>query len=62
MTKTTAYSYPTTAPYQCCQHCMHWVGSAILGHKLPGHPTPCSYIMNLGSDEPAKTCQDRHLS
>ena len=56
MTRTTAYSYPTTAPYQCCQHCMHWEQP---GGELPGHPTPCSYIMNLGSDEPRVTCQNR---
>lgn len=53
------YTYPTTKQYDCCEHCMHWSDESR-SYPLPdNHPNPCSYIINLDSNEPNTTCQER---
>ena len=47
----------TAAPvFECCEHCVNW--DTPRHHQ---HPTPCSYITDLGSaqrtGDPPTTCQ-----
>ena len=42
-----------TDEWICCEHCVNW-DTPTEQHQ---HPTPCSYITNLGTGDPPTTCQ-----